>query len=102
MFLLLRRRLARLLDRLSLHGTRLLLWLLIRLFGHTRLCARLLYRLRLRQLRLLNLLLCLTLTLQRLLTLLRRLFIPRHFGQLRWLLAHIGLHLRQKLALLIR
>jgi hypothetical protein len=41
-------------------------------------------------------------TLQRLLALRRRLFIPRHFVQLRRLLAHIGLHLRQQLALFIR
>jgi hypothetical protein len=37
-----------------------------------------------------------------LLTLRRRLFIPRHFVQLRRLLAHIGLHLCQQLALFVR
>ena len=47
------------------------------------------------------LLLHLTLTLQRLLALFRRLFVPRYFVELRWLLAHISLHLRQQLALLI-
>ena len=47
------------------------------------------------------LLLHLTLTLQRLLALLRRLFVPRYFVELRWLLTHISLHLRQQLALLI-
>ena len=41
------------------------------------------------------------LTLQRLLALLRRLFVPRYFVELRWLLTHISLHLRQQLALLI-
>ena len=46
--------------------------------------------------------LALTLQLQRLLTLRWRLFIPRHFIQLRRLLAHIGLHLCQQLALLVR
>jgi len=50
---------------------------------------------------LLNLLLSLTLALQCLLTLRWRLFIPRHFVQLRRLLAHIGLHLRQQLTLFI-
>ena len=68
---------------------------------------RLLYRLSLRPLLLLlllllNLSLALTLQLQRLLTLRWRLFIPRHFVQLRRLLAHIGLHLCQQLALLVR
>ena len=40
-------------------------------------------------------------TLQRLLALFSSLFVPRYFVELRWLLAHIGLHLRQQLALLI-
>ena len=97
LLLLLRFRL--LLDRLRLHRTRRLL---IRLFRYPRLCLRLLYRLGLRPLLLLlNLLLCLA-TLQRLLTLFRRLLIPRHFVQLRRLLAHIGLHLCQQLTLFIR
>ena len=91
-----------LLNRLRLHRTRLLLRLLVWLG------LRLLYRLSLRPLLLLllllllNLCLALTLQLQRLLTLRWRLFIPRHFIQLRRLLAHIGLHLCQQLALLVR
>lgn len=88
-----------LLNRLRLYRTRLLLRLLVRL------CLRLLYRLSLRPLLLLlllNLSLALTLQLQRLLTLRWRLFIPWHFVQLRRLLAHIGLHLCQQLALLVR
>ena len=90
--LLLRLRLRLLLDRLSLYGTRLLL----------RLCTRLLYRLRLRPLLLLRLLLSLTLALQRLLTLRRSLFVPRHFVQLRRLLAHVRLHLSEQLTLFVR
>lgn len=74
-------RLARWLLRLR--GTRLLICLLS-------LTLLLLSRLNLT-------LLCLTL--KRLLTLFRRLFIPRNFNQLRWLLAHIGLHLFKKLTL---
>jgi hypothetical protein len=88
-----------LLNRLRLHRTRLLLLL----YGCsvTRGCVRLLHRLSLRPLLLLNLLLRLT-SLQRLLALRRRLFIPRHFVQLRRLLAHIGLHLCQQLTLFVR
>ena len=90
--ILFRRLCFRLLNRLSLRGTRLL----IRLLRYARLRFRLLYRLALRPLLLLlSLLLCLTLTLQRLLALCRRLFIPRHFVKLGGLLAHIGLHLCQ-------
>ena len=90
--ILFRRLCFRLLNRLSLRGTRLLL----RLLRYARLRFRLLYRLALRPLLLLlSLLLCLTLTLQRLLALCRRLFIPRHFVKLGGLLAHIGLHLCQ-------
>lgn len=47
------------------------------------------------------LLLHLTLTLQRLLALRRRLLIPRNFVELSRLLTHISLHLRQQLTLLI-
>lgn len=94
----------RLLSRLRLRRSRLRL--LVRLFRHARLRFRLLYRLVLRPLLLLLLLLnlCLTLALQlqRLLTLSRRLFISRHFIQLRRLLAHIGLHLCQQLTLFVR
>lgn len=42
-----------------------------------------------------------TLALQRLLALCWRLLVPRHFGQLRGLLAHIRLHLCQQLALFV-
>lgn len=100
----LRLRFRRLLSGLGLHRTRLLLRLLIRLFRHARLRTRLLHWLRLRPLLLLlllHLLLNLALTLQGLLALLRRLFIPRHFVQLSWLLAHVGLHLGQQLALFV-
>lgn len=80
----------RLLYRRGLRRTRLRL--LVRLFRYPWLRARLLsLLLRVGPL----LLLYLTLALQRLLTLFRRLFVPRHFVELRWLLTHISLHLRQ-------
>lgn len=87
-------RLTRLLHRRGLCGTRL--QLLLRLLR----CPRTW---------LLGLLLCvgpllllhLTLTLQCLLALRRRLFVPRDFVELSGLLTHISLHLRQQLALLI-
>lgn len=84
----------RLLYRCGLRSTRLLL--LVRLFRYplARLLSLLLGVIPL-------LLLHLTLTLQRLLALFRSLFVPWYFVELRWLLAHIGLHLRQQLALLI-
>ena len=90
-------RLTRLLYRRSLYRTRLLLLLLlVRLFRYPRT-------------RLLSLLLCvgpllllhLTLALQCLLALFRRLFVPRYLIELRGLLTHISLHLRQELTLLI-
>lgn len=85
-----------LLYRSCLRRTRLLL--LVRLFRYPWLRARSL-RLLLRVVPLL--LLHLTLTLQRLLALFRRLFVPRYFVELCRLLTHISLHLRQQLALLI-
>ncbi|SQB41786.1 Uncharacterised protein [Citrobacter koseri] len=75
-------RLAWLLCRRSLRRTRLLLWLLVRLLRHAWLRTRLLNRLGVSPLLLLYLLLCLTLALQCLLTLFRRLFVPRHFVKL--------------------
>jgi hypothetical protein len=84
------------LYRRGLRRTRLRL--LVRLFRYPWLRARLLsLLLRVGPLLLLHL----TLALQRLLALFRRLFVPRHFVELRWLLTHISLHLRQQLALLI-
>ena len=88
-------RLAWLLCRCSLRRTRLLLLLLVRLLRYAWLRTRLLNRLGVSPLLLLYLLLCLTLALQCLLTLFRRLLVPRHFVKLGRLLAHIRLHLRQ-------
>ena len=90
-----------LLNRLRLYRSRLLRC------SVTGGCAWLLYRLSLRPLLLLLLLLNLSLGAGAAVAafadcLRRRLFIPRHFVQLRRLLAHIGLHLCQQLALFVR